>query len=181
MKKNENRPQDTGRSNPQEKRDNPQGSRRDQDTGRSPQDTRREGSEQDFGGEKNPQGTERSSNQPGSQQGNQGTSRTNPQGTQRGTTQSSSTQGTKREGQQGTQGSRSQGSRSGSVEERLQGNWSTYKDRLQEDYDDLTDEDLQYEQGKESDLMGRIEKRTGMNRDQFSDWMDSQEEMDDEI
>jgi uncharacterized protein YjbJ (UPF0337 family) len=170
MKKNENRPQDTGRENPQDRRDNPQGSRRDQDMGRNPQDTRQQGSKQGTQGTgKNPQGSERL--QGSQQQGKEGSTRTNPQGSGR-SQQSGSTQGARNTG--GTQGQRGQGSRS--VEERLQGNWDSYKGRLREDYGDLTDEDLQYERGKESDLLGRIERRTGMNRDQFNDWMDSQED-----
>lgn len=43
-------------------------------------------------------------------------------------------------------------------------NWDEKKKRLQRDYPDLTDKDLSYVKGKETELFGRIERRLGISR-----------------
>ncbi len=48
---------------------------------------------------------------------------------------------------------------------KIKGKWKTLKDKLKEKYDDLTDEDLVYERGKEDRLIGNIQKKTGESRD----------------
>ena len=46
----------------------------------------------------------------------------------------------------------------------LKGNWNVTKGKLKQKYANLTDSDLLYEEGREDELIGRIEKRTGAAR-----------------
>lgn len=48
----------------------------------------------------------------------------------------------------------------------LKGNWNIAKGKLKQKFAQLTDDDLQYVEGKEEELMGRIQKRTGQTREQ---------------
>ncbi len=47
----------------------------------------------------------------------------------------------------------------------LKGNWNQVKGKLKQKYAKLTDDDLRFEEGKEDELIGRIQKRTGQARD----------------
>src|ERR1051326_8027869 len=47
----------------------------------------------------------------------------------------------------------------------LKGNWNIPKGKLKQKWAQLTDSDLQYVEGKEDELIGRIQKRTGQNRE----------------
>lgn len=48
------------------------------------------------------------------------------------------------------------------------------KGKLKQSYADLTDDDLKYEEGKEDELMGRLQKKTGQTKDQLKKWFNSQ-------
>jgi uncharacterized protein YjbJ (UPF0337 family) len=43
----------------------------------------------------------------------------------------------------------------------LKGNWNIAKGKLKQKYAQLTDEDLRFVDGKQDELIGRIQKRTG--------------------
>lgn len=43
----------------------------------------------------------------------------------------------------------------------LKGNWNIAKGKLKQKFAQLTDDDLQFVEGKEDELVGRIQKRTG--------------------
>lgn len=47
----------------------------------------------------------------------------------------------------------------------LKGNWNIAKGKLKQKYAQLTDDDLQYVEGKEDELIGRIQKRTGATKE----------------
>lgn len=47
----------------------------------------------------------------------------------------------------------------------FQGNWKIAKGKLKQRWADLTDDDLNYVEGKEEELFGRIQRRTGQGRD----------------
>ncbi len=46
----------------------------------------------------------------------------------------------------------------------IKGNWNVLKGKLKEKYAQLTDNDLLYVEGKEEELLGRIQQRTGRTR-----------------
>ena len=46
----------------------------------------------------------------------------------------------------------------------LKGDWNITKGKLKQKWAKLTDNDLQYVEGKEDELLGRIQKRTGETR-----------------
>jgi uncharacterized protein YjbJ (UPF0337 family) len=47
----------------------------------------------------------------------------------------------------------------------LKGNWNIAKGKLKQKFAQLTDDDLQYVDGKEEELVGRIQKLTGKTRE----------------
>ena len=47
----------------------------------------------------------------------------------------------------------------------LKGDWNITKGKLKQKYGQLTDSDLQYEEGREDELIGRIQKRTGATKE----------------
>jgi uncharacterized protein YjbJ (UPF0337 family) len=46
----------------------------------------------------------------------------------------------------------------------LKGHWNQVKGKLKEKFAELTDNDLMYIEGKEEELLGRIQQRTGKSR-----------------
>jgi uncharacterized protein YjbJ (UPF0337 family) len=47
----------------------------------------------------------------------------------------------------------------------LKGDWNITKGKLKQKWAKLTDSDLQYAEGKQDELIGRIQKRTGETRE----------------
>ena len=47
----------------------------------------------------------------------------------------------------------------------LKGDWNMLKGKLKQKWANLTDDDLRYVEGKEDELFGRIQKRTGETRE----------------
>lgn len=54
---------------------------------------------------------------------------------------------------------------------KLKGTWNELKGKVKQQYAELTDDDLLYEEGKEDELIGRIQKKTGKARDEVVDWL----------
>jgi uncharacterized protein YjbJ (UPF0337 family) len=48
----------------------------------------------------------------------------------------------------------------------IKGNWNQVKGRLKQKWGQLTDDDLSYEEGREDELIGRIQQRTGQAREE---------------
>jgi len=46
----------------------------------------------------------------------------------------------------------------------IKGNWNITKGKLQQKFAQLTDDDLRWVEGKENELIGRIQKRTGKTK-----------------
>lgn len=57
--------------------------------------------------------------------------------------------------------------------QRLKGNWNMLKGRLKQQFANLTDDDLRYSEGKEDELVGRIQKRLGKSRDEVERMIDN--------
>jgi uncharacterized protein YjbJ (UPF0337 family) len=49
---------------------------------------------------------------------------------------------------------------------RLKGTWNEAKGKLKQKYGELTDDDLMFAEGKEDELVGRLEKRLGKTKDE---------------
>lgn len=49
---------------------------------------------------------------------------------------------------------------------RIEGNWNELKGKLKEEYAELTDDDLTYEEGKEDQLIGNIQQKLGKTKDE---------------
>lgn len=47
----------------------------------------------------------------------------------------------------------------------VKGRWNQIKGKLKQQYGNLTDDDLTYEEGKDDELLGRLQKKTGKSRD----------------
>ena len=47
----------------------------------------------------------------------------------------------------------------------IKGDWNITKGKLKQKWASLTDDDLQYLDGKKDELLGRIQKRTGESRE----------------
>jgi uncharacterized protein YjbJ (UPF0337 family) len=48
----------------------------------------------------------------------------------------------------------------------IKGNWNEVKGKLKQQYAKLTDDDLTYVEGKEDELLGRIQKRLGVSTEE---------------
>lgn len=55
----------------------------------------------------------------------------------------------------------------------IKGNWNELKGKAKQEYGDLTDDDLAYEEGKEDELVGRIQNKLGKTREEVVDWINS--------
>jgi len=55
----------------------------------------------------------------------------------------------------------------------LKGKWNELKGKVKQSYGDLTDDDLAYEDGKDDELLGRIQQKTGKTRDEVVNWLKS--------
>lgn len=51
----------------------------------------------------------------------------------------------------------------------IKGNWNELKGKLKQKYADLTDDDLMYEDGREDELIGRLQKKLGKTEREIRD------------
>ena len=58
----------------------------------------------------------------------------------------------------------------------VKGTWNTVKGKLKQAYGNLTDDDLKYEEGKEDELLGRLQQKTGKTKDDLKKWFKSNSE-----
>ncbi|MFT3702513.1 MAG: CsbD family protein [Agriterribacter sp.] len=56
---------------------------------------------------------------------------------------------------------------------KLKGNWNEVKGKVKQKYANLTDDDLLYEDGKDDELLGRIQKKAGQTKEQVIKWIES--------
>jgi uncharacterized protein YjbJ (UPF0337 family) len=54
----------------------------------------------------------------------------------------------------------------------IKGDWNIAKGKLKQKYAQLTDNDLRYEEGREDELIGRIQKRTGDTKEAVEQFLD---------
>lgn len=51
----------------------------------------------------------------------------------------------------------------------IKGNWNEVKGKLKQKYGEVTDDDLTFAEGKEEELLGRLQKKTGKTRQELID------------
>ena len=59
------------------------------------------------------------------------------------------------------------------VMDRIKGNWNELKGKMKQEYAELTDDDLIYQEGQEDELLGRIQQKIGKTKQEVSDWIES--------
>ena len=55
----------------------------------------------------------------------------------------------------------------------LKGKCNEFKGKVKQANASLTDDDLQYEEGKDEELIGRIQTKLGKTREEVIDWLKS--------
>ena len=55
---------------------------------------------------------------------------------------------------------------------KAKGNWNEIKGKIKQQYSHITDDDLLYQEGKDDELLGRIQKKTGKTKEQVIRWID---------
>ncbi|MDA3615792.1 CsbD family protein [Polluticaenibacter yanchengensis] len=58
------------------------------------------------------------------------------------------------------------------LQDKLKGNWNVIKGNLKQKWADLTDDELLYEEGKEDELVGRIQKKTGETKESINEFIE---------
>jgi len=49
----------------------------------------------------------------------------------------------------------------------FKGNWNEVKGKIKQAYANLTEDDLKYEEGKDDELLGRLQQKVGKGRDEL--------------
>lgn len=57
--------------------------------------------------------------------------------------------------------------------DKIKGNWNTIKGKIKQKYGQVTDDDLAYTEGKEDELLGRLQKKIGKSKSEIKEWIDS--------
>ncbi len=59
------------------------------------------------------------------------------------------------------------------ISDKLKGNWNQIKGKLKQEYGELNDDDLAYAEGKEEELIGRIQEKTGKTKEEIQKFIDN--------
>lgn len=54
---------------------------------------------------------------------------------------------------------------------KLKGNWNELKGKMKQSYGDLTDDDLTYQEGKDDEFVGRLQKKLGKTKEEVVKWI----------
>ena len=55
----------------------------------------------------------------------------------------------------------------------IKGAWNELKGKIKQAYADLTDDDLTHEEGKDEEMLGKLQQKTGKSRDELIKWINS--------
>lgn len=58
-------------------------------------------------------------------------------------------------------------------EEKWKGKWNQIKGKIKQAYGNVTDNDLAYEEGKEDEMLGRLQEKTGKAKEELKRWIDN--------
>ena len=50
----------------------------------------------------------------------------------------------------------------------IKGNWNELKGKLKQKYGNLTDDDLMYSEGREDEMLGKLQKKLGKSKDEIN-------------
>lgn len=53
----------------------------------------------------------------------------------------------------------------------LKGKWNELKGKIKQQYAEWTDDDLAYEEGKDEELLGKLQQKLGKSREEVIDWL----------
>ncbi len=56
---------------------------------------------------------------------------------------------------------------------KLKGDWNETKGKIKKAYADLTDDDLKHEEGKDDQLVGRLQKKLGKTKQDVINWIEN--------
>lgn len=62
--------------------------------------------------------------------------------------------------------------RMSALEDKIKGNWKVIKGVLQQKYGQLTDDDLTYQEGREQELIGRLQQKLGKTKEEIHQIID---------
>ena len=54
----------------------------------------------------------------------------------------------------------------------MQGSWNEIKGKLKQQYGSLTDDDLAFAEGKDDELLGRLQKKLGKTKDEVREMIE---------
>ena len=57
------------------------------------------------------------------------------------------------------------------TELRARGNWTELKGKMRQQYGDLTDDDMEYAEGKQEEWYGKLSNKLGRTIDDVKDWI----------
>jgi uncharacterized protein YjbJ (UPF0337 family) len=55
----------------------------------------------------------------------------------------------------------------------FKGTWNEIKGKIKQAHANLTDDDLKYEEGKDDELLGKLQQKIGKGRDELVKWIKS--------
>ena len=55
---------------------------------------------------------------------------------------------------------------------KMNGSWNEVKGKIKQEYGDLTDDDLTYEDGKDDELLGKIQQKVGKTKEELKAWIE---------
>jgi len=55
---------------------------------------------------------------------------------------------------------------------KLNGSWNDVKGKIKKQYGQLTDDDLIYEEGKDDELLGKLQKKIGKTKEELKAWIE---------
>lgn len=53
------------------------------------------------------------------------------------------------------------------------GRWNEIKGKVKEAYGDLTEDDLKFQEGKEDELLGKLQQKIGKTKEEVENWLNS--------
>lgn len=59
------------------------------------------------------------------------------------------------------------------LSDRVRGNWNIVKGKIKEEYGEITDNDLQYSEGQEDQMIGRLQRKMGKTKQEVIDYINS--------